>query len=255
MSRVVQGQANDDTAQREFKQRRRPASTQKKSSDPKVKLKLTLIGGQAVAGVVVRQDVDAEALAQELAPRVDVAQILGVGVGVQEGDAAPVVVLSGPGRGGILPGRDVPFPDASPVVVLSGPGRGGILPGDVPFPDPSGGRRRGWRTAPPAAQIVRTSGVGVDGARLGIPGRLDVEGRYSGSARRVEPDDLGLLELRRRRGLEQERADGVSHDWILQDIGLLDRRAHTICAAVGIPLTDYTVHFRSPALCVVRDTR
>ena len=229
MSRVVQGQANDDTAQREFKQRRRPASTQKKSSDPKVKLKLTLIGGQAVAGVVVRQDVDAEALAQELAPRVDVAQILGVGVGVQEGDAAPVVVLSGPGRGG-------------------------ILPGDVPFPDPSGGRRRGWRTAPAAAQIVRTSGVGVDGARLGIPGRLDVEGRYSGSARRVEPDDLGLLELRRRRGLEQERADGVSHDWILQ-IGLLDRRAHTICVAVGIPLTDYTVHFQSPALCVVRDTR
>ena len=230
MSRVVQGQANDDTAQREFKQRRRPASTQKKSSDPKVKLKLTLIGGQAVAGVVVRQDVDAEALAQELAPRVDVAQILGVGVGVQEGDAAPVVVLSGPGRGGILPGRDVPFPDAS------------------------GGGRRGRRSAPAAAQIVRTSGVGVDGARLGIPGRLDVEGRYSGSARRVEPDDLGLLELRRRRGLEQERADGVSHDWILQ-IGLLDRRAHTICVAVGIPLTDYTVHFQSPALCVVRDTR
>ena len=229
MSRVVQGQANDDTAQREFKQRRRPASTQKKSSDPKVKLKLTLIGGQAVAGVVVRQDVDAEALAQELAPRVDVAQILGVGVGVQEGDAAPVVVLSGPGRGG-------------------------ILPGDVPFPDASGGRRRGWRATPAAAQIVRTSGVGVDGARLGIPGRLDVEGRYSGPARRVEPDDLGLLELRRRRGLEQERADGVSHDWILQ-IGLLDRRAHTICVAVGIPLTDYTVHFQSPALCVVRDTR
>ena len=228
MSHCSGGQANDAfAAQREFKQRRRPASNNKQSSDPKVKLKLTLIGGQAVAGVVVRQDVDAEALAQELAPRVDVAQILGVGVGVQEGDAAPVVVLSGPGRGG-------------------------ILPGDVPFPDASGGRRRGWRTAPAAAQIVRTSGVGVDGARLGIPGRLDVEGRYSGPARRVEPDDLGLLELRRRRGLEQERADGVSHDWILQDIGLLDRRARTICVAVGIPLTDYTVHFRSPALCVVR---
>lgn len=88
---------------------------------------------------------------------------------------------------------------APAVVVLPGPGRGGVLPGDVPFPYPR------------AVQVGRTSGVGVDGPRLGVPGGLDVEGRYSGAPRRVEPYDLGLLELRGGRGLEQERADGVSH--------------------------------------------
>lgn len=136
---------------------------------------LTLIGGQAVASVVVGQHVDAQTLAQKLAPRINVAQILGVGVGVQEGDALAVVVLPGAFRSG-------------------------VLPGDVAF------------SYPRAVQIARTSRVGVDGPRLGVPGRLDVKGWYSRAPGRVEPYDFGLLELRGGRGLEQERADGVSHD-------------------------------------------
>ena len=135
---------------------------------------LTLIGGQTVASVVVRQHVDAQTLAQELAPRVNVAQILGVGVGVQEGDALAVVVLAGAVGGG-------------------------ILPGDVAF------------SYPRAVQVARTSGVGVNGPRLGVAGRFDVEGGYSRAPGGVEPYDFGLLELRGGRGLEEDRADGVSH--------------------------------------------
>mmetsp|Transcript_32898 Transcript_32898/g.97045 ORF Transcript_32898/g.97045 Transcript_32898/m.97045 type:complete len:467 (+) Transcript_32898:258-1658(+) len=177
---------------------------------------VALICGQAVSGVVVRQDVDAEALAEELAPRVDVAEVLGVGVGVQEGDAAAVVVLAGPGRGGILPGN----------VALADARRGGRTAA------PTNAVAADATAAVAAVQIVRTSGVRVDGPRLGVPGGLDVEGRYSGPPRRVEPYDLGLLELRRRRGLEQERADGVSHDC-------------DFLRLTGIDLTDFKIEVGS----------
>ena len=45
-----------------------------------------MFGRKSVPGVVVGQDVDAQALAQELAPGVDVAKVLRVGVRVEDGD-------------------------------------------------------------------------------------------------------------------------------------------------------------------------
>mmetsp|Transcript_26689 Transcript_26689/g.59304 ORF Transcript_26689/g.59304 Transcript_26689/m.59304 type:complete len:241 (+) Transcript_26689:1357-2079(+) len=80
-------------------------------------------------------------------------------------------------------------------------------------------------------QILVTAGVSVDGAGRGIPGRLDVERRYPRPPRRVEPYDFRFLELRRRRGLEQEGTYRVPHALLLLLYLLIDflRRGLPAC--------------------------